>query len=104
MLPPFLGKVGFEIISKLDSYFLMTVTHIKPSSSNDVNRNQMIQSYESWKVLSTENFLNYIVSIDGINKDFKFRKASFIPNFKKKACNVGSQNQVLILSAGTHLP
>ena len=25
MLPPFLGKVGFEIISKLDSYFLMTV-------------------------------------------------------------------------------
>ena len=87
---------------------LILLTHIKkiciPSSSNDVNRNQMIQSYESWKVLSTENFLNYIVSIDGINKDFKFRKASFIPNFKKKACNVGSQNQVLILSAGTHLP
>ena len=60
--------------------------------------------HESWKVLSTKNFLNYRVSIEGINKDFKFRKASFIPNFKKKACNVGSQIQVLILSAGTHLP
>lgn len=87
---------------------LILLIHIKkiciPSSSNDVNRNQMVQSSWVLEVLLTENFLNYRVYIDGIKKDFKFRKASFIPNFKKKACNVGSQIQVLVLSAGTHLP